>query len=88
MAHRVVAAIFAAGEAYKRENEALRSILQSLGLSNATIQRRVRAYLKQRKEEETALQLLTRVCEESLKRFPAIDVAATLAETPIGGKLQ
>jgi hypothetical protein len=88
MPHRVIQAMFTTLEAYKRESEALRSILREQGLSNAVIQRKVSSRLKSRKLEETAQQLLMRVCEESLKRFPDLDLEGKFAKLQIQGKSQ
>lgn len=70
----------------RRENNALRSILRKQGLSDAAIQSRVKRILKKPDQNETGAQALTRVCEESLKRFEAHDVQEVLARLdPIGG---
>ncbi len=85
---RIVLAICESAEAHRRENNALRNILRKQGLSDATIQRRVNRFLKKAEENESAPQLLKRVCEESLKRFQDSDLADLLAKMQIKGPTQ
>ena len=67
------------------ENRALRALLHRQGLSNAVIQRRVAAYLKNEDYRKAALQQMHELCEETLKRLPALDAQEILAELPIKG---
>jgi hypothetical protein len=81
-------AIFESAENLRQENLALRMVLRRQGLSDSTIQRRVNAYRKARKEEDSALLLLRQCCEDMLKRWPEIDLEEELATLPIKGKPQ
>ena len=85
MAHKVVAEVFVTAHVYKRENEILRGMLRERGLSNATIQRMLKSRMKDREAEDSALLLMTQVCQEALKRFPLIDLEAELAKAPPTG---
>jgi hypothetical protein len=70
------------------ENRALRELLRRQGLSNAMIQRRVAAYLKNEDYRRAALQRMHELCEETLKRLPALSAEELLAEMPIEGEPQ
>lgn len=74
--------------AMERENWALRKILQKQGLSDAAIQRKVVAYLKNEDYRKAALQRVHELSEEILKRVPALDAEELLAELPIKGEPQ
>lgn len=52
------------------------------------IRRRVAAYLKDEDYRKVALQRMHELCEETLKRLPALDAEELLAELPIKGELQ
>lgn len=84
----ITMAVFDAVEAYRRENIALRNILHKQGLSDRAISGRVRRFLKKGEPDETAAQLLKRVCEESLAQLRGIDVKKWLEETHLGGNPQ
>lgn len=86
---RIVLAICESAEAHRRrENNALRNILRKQGLSDSAIQRRVNKFLKKPEEDESAPQLLKRVCEESLKHFQDSDLAEWLAKIELKGPRQ
>jgi hypothetical protein len=74
--------------AMEGENRALRELLRRQGLSDATIRRRVAAYLKEENHRQFALQRMHELCEETLKRLPALSAEELLAEMPIEGELQ
>ncbi len=69
----------------ERENYAMRKLLNKRGLSNAMIQRRVVALLKDEDYRQSALQRMHEVCEETLRRLPALDAQEILAEMKIEG---
>jgi hypothetical protein len=83
---RLTTALLDVTIALERENEVLRELLRRQGLSDATIRRKVAAYLKENRDRETARQLLKTVCEEILKRLPALDAEEKLAALPIKGR--
>jgi hypothetical protein len=72
----------------ERENWALRKLLHTLGLSDAKIQRKVVAYLKSEDYRQSAIQLMHRLSEETIKRMPEFDAEDLLAEMPIEGPPQ
>jgi hypothetical protein len=85
---KLTMAIFESAHVAKQENEALRELLRRQGLSDAKIQRRVAAYLKESRERETSDQLMKKACEEILERLPAIDLEEALEAYQIKGKPQ
>jgi glucose-6-phosphate-specific signal transduction histidine kinase len=78
--------IFEFAELCRQENNALRSILRKLGLSDRAIQSRVRRLLKKPELDETGAQALRRVSEESLKRCLDADAQAVLAKIDLKGR--
>jgi hypothetical protein len=74
--------------AMEAENRALRELLRRQGLSDATIRRRVAAYLKDEAYRQVALQRMHELCEETLKRLPALSAEEILSELPIKGEPQ
>jgi hypothetical protein len=74
--------------AMERENRALRELLRRKGLSDATIRRRVAAYLKDEDYRQLALQRMHELCEETLKRLPEFSVEELLANMKIEGEPQ
>ena len=74
--------------AMEAENRALRELLRRQGLSNATIRRRVAAYLKEEDYRKSALQRMHELCEETLKRLPALYAEELLSEMKIEGEPQ
>lgn len=74
--------------AMEAENRALRELLRRQGLSDVAIRRRVAAYLKDENYRQLALQRMHELCEETLKRLPALDAGELLAEMKIKGEPQ
>ena len=74
--------------AMERENWALRTLLHKQGLSDAVIQRKVAACLRSEEYRKAALQRMHELCEETLKRLPALDAEELLAAMPTEGELQ
>ena len=72
----------------ERENWALRKLLHSLGQSDARIQRKVVAYLKSEDYRQSAIQLMHKLSEETLKRLSDFDAEALLEEVQIKGPPQ
>ena len=77
--NKIVEAIFSQAHEMRLENIALRMLLRRQGLSDATIQRRVNAHKKVRKEEDSALICYQQLLAEMLERLPVIDLEATIA---------
>lgn len=78
--NKIVEAIFSQAHEMRLENIALRMLLRRQGLSDATIQRRVNAYRKLRKDEDSALLRYQQLLAEMLERLPVIDLEATIAK--------
>jgi hypothetical protein len=72
----------------ERENWALRRLLQSQGLSDSAIQRKVVVYLKSEDYRQSALKLMHELSEETIKRLPEFDAEDILAELKIEGPPQ
>jgi hypothetical protein len=85
---KVMMTFFDVSRVAKMENDALREILRRQGLSNATIQRRVNAYLKEKRKQDHLHQLLLKASEEILSRLSEIDLEDALAAMKIEGKPQ
>jgi hypothetical protein len=85
---KMLMAIFDASTVAEQENRALRELLRRQGLSDATIRRRVAAYLKESQERDSVLQLMKKASEEILARLPDLDLQEALEAMPIKGKPQ
>lgn len=85
---RITMAFYDSAEAYRRENDALRSILRKQGLSDPAISARIRRLLKKSETDETAARLLKRVCEENLALLREHDLEKWLRDEQIKGKPQ
>ncbi len=82
---QIMMGIFSVSDTYRRENNALRSILHKQGLSDTAIQSRVKRLLKKPEQDETGAQMLKRLCEETLKRSRDYDAQEVLAKIdPVG----
>jgi hypothetical protein len=82
---RMMLSVFERCDACRRENIALRSILQKQGLSDAAIRSRVRRLLKKPDLDESGAQAVKRACEEILKRSLEFDAQEVLVKLePIG----
>jgi hypothetical protein len=83
---QMMLSLFERADVCRRENIALRSILQKRGLSHAAIQSRLRRLLKKPDLDESGAQAVKRACEEILKRSLDFDAQEVLAKLdPIGG---
>jgi hypothetical protein len=75
-------------EKFRQENLALRMVLRRQGLSDAAIQKRVTAYTKAKKAEDSVLLLYRRFLESVESRLPEILREGELATLPIKGPHQ
>ncbi len=83
---QIMLAIFEDANACRRENNALRSILRKLGLSDRAIQSRVKRILEKPDHDETGAQAVKRACEESLKRWLDLDAQEGIAKIDLSGR--
>ena len=75
-------------EKLQEENEALRKVLREQGLSDLAIQRRVNAYKRATKGEDSASRQFQRFLETIVSRLNEIDREQKLAILPIKGPRQ
>ena len=85
---QLVLSVFERADACRRENNALRSILQKQGLTDAAIQSRVRRLTEKTDPDETGAQAVKRACEETLKHFLDFDAQEVLAKMEPSGPVQ
>jgi hypothetical protein len=83
---QITQTVFEIADQCRRENNALRSILRKLGLSDRAIQSRVKRILKRPEQDETGAQVVTRACEETLKRWFDLDAQEGIAKIDLSGR--